>query len=123
MLRLFTATSRTVARVSTQRVPTATRTIATSARKLSDHAHAPPALVGEGAPVGTVPTDENQSTGLERLQLLGHLEGVDVFDMQPMEVPRLGTVKEPIMVKSYVSIRPSYLAQFPLGSYWTWTPF
>lgn len=99
MLRAFTATSRTVIRAA--RLP-ATRTLSTSVKKLSDHAHAPPALLGEGAPVGTVPTDENQATGLERLQLLGHQEGVDVFDMQPLEITTLGTVKEPILIKSFV---------------------
>ena len=101
MLRAFTTTSRTVARAS--RTP-ATRALSTTPRILSDHGHAPPALLGEGAPRGTVPTDENQSTGLERLQLLGHQEGIDVFDMQPLEVPRLGTTKEPILVKSYVGV-------------------
>lgn len=105
MLRAFAATSRTAAR-SARTVP-AIRAISSSSKKLSD-AHAPPALLGEGAPIGTVPTDENQATGLERLQILGHLEGIDVFDMQPLEVPRLGTVKEPILVKSLVSSSPSF---------------
>jgi cytochrome c oxidase subunit 5b len=113
MLRAFTATSRTVPR--TARISLA-RPLSTTTKKLSDQAHAPPALLGEGAPRGTVPTDENQSTGLERLQLLGHMEGVDVFDMQPLEVPRLGTVKEPILIKSYVCILSSPLHY----SLWLW---
>lgn len=114
MLRVFTATSRTVARAV--RTP-ATRALSTTPKKLSDHSHAPPALLGEGAPRGTVPTDENQATGLERLQLLGHMDGLDVFDMQPLEVPRLGTIKEPILVKSYVCIISTPLlhsSSFPL---------
>jgi hypothetical protein len=50
-------------------------------------------------------TSENQSTGLERFELLGKLEGIDVFDMKPLDVNRLGTVKEPIEVYSLVSVR------------------
>jgi cytochrome c oxidase subunit 5b len=79
------------------------RAVATTPKRLSD-AHAPPALLGDGAPAGSVPTDHNQATGLERLQLLGHMEGVDVFDMQPLEVVKLGTKKDPIIVKSYVRL-------------------
>lgn len=48
-------------------------------------------------------SSENQSTGLERFELLGNLEGVDVFDMKPLEVTRLGTVEDPIPVYSLVS--------------------
>lgn len=65
----------------------------------------PPVLQGEGAPPGTVPTDENQSTGLERYELLGKLQGVDVFDMKPLQADRLGTKKDPIVVQSLVSAR------------------
>jgi hypothetical protein len=46
---------------------------------------------------------EQQATGLERFELLGKLEGVDVFDMNPIEMTRLGTVKEPIPIYSLVS--------------------
>lgn len=53
-----------------------------------------------------LPTSENQSTGLERFELLGKLEGVDVFDMKPLQVDRLGTMKEPIKVYSLVSLSP-----------------
>lgn len=63
----------------------------------------PPVIQGEGAKPGEVATDENQATGLERLELLGRLEGVDVFDMQPLESDRRGTKKDPIMIKSLVS--------------------
>lgn len=49
-------------------------------------------------------SSENQSTGLERFELLGNLEGVDVFDMKPLEVTRLGTVEDPIPIYSLVSI-------------------
>lgn len=57
-------------------------------------------LIGPGAAPGTVPTDLEQSTGLERLEILGKMEGVDIFDMRPLDSSRKGTVDNPIMVKS-----------------------
>ena len=45
-------------------------------------------LLGPGAPDGTVPTDLEQATGLERLELLGKLEGKDIFDMTPLDSSR-----------------------------------
>ena len=47
-------------------------------------------LVGPGAAPGTVPTDLEQSTGLERLEILGKMEGVDIFDMRPLDASRKG---------------------------------
>lgn len=49
------------------------------------------------------PLSEEQATGLERFELLGKLEGVDVFDMNPIEMTRMGTVDEPIPIYSLVS--------------------
>jgi hypothetical protein len=77
------------------------RTFTSSVRVL---ASGPPVIQGEGGKVGEVATDEEQSTGLERFELLGRLQGVDVFDMEPLESARLGTKKEPIVVQSLVSI-------------------
>ncbi|KAH8801658.1 putative cytochrome c subunit VB [Xylogone sp. PMI_703] len=57
-------------------------------------------LIPPGAPAGTVPTDLDQATGLERLEILGKMQGVDIFDMRPLDASRKGTLKEPIMVKS-----------------------
>ncbi|KAK4167764.1 cytochrome c oxidase subunit VB-domain-containing protein [Cladorrhinum sp. PSN259] len=57
-------------------------------------------LFGPGAPVGQVPTDIEQSTGLERLEILGKMESVDVFDMRPLDASRLGTVDNPVLVRS-----------------------
>lgn len=42
--------------------------------------------------MGTVPTDLEQATGLERFEILGKMQGVDVFDMKPLDASRLGTV-------------------------------
>lgn len=47
-------------------------------------------LIGPGAEPGTVPTDLEQAVGLERLEILGKMEGVDVFDMKPLDASRLG---------------------------------
>lgn len=38
-------------------------------------------LLAPGAAPGTMPTDLDQSTGLERLEILSKISGVDVFDM------------------------------------------
>ena len=48
-------------------------------------------LVGPGAAPGTIPTDLEQATGLERLEILGKMQGVDVFDMKPLDSSRKGT--------------------------------
>lgn len=57
-------------------------------------------LFGPGAKPGTVPTDLEQATGLERLEILGKMEGVDIFDMRPLDASRKGTMDSPIMVRS-----------------------
>ncbi len=51
-----------------------------------------------------MPTDEQQATGLERFELLGKLKGVEVFDMEPLQMTHLGTTENPIKVQSYVSV-------------------
>lgn len=43
-----------------------------------------------GAAPGTVPTDLEQATGLERLEILGKMQGVDIFDMRPLDASRKG---------------------------------
>ncbi|KAH9230375.1 hypothetical protein K456DRAFT_1727432 [Colletotrichum gloeosporioides 23] len=57
-------------------------------------------LLGPGAKPGDIPTDLEQSTGLERLEILGKMEGVDVFDMRPLDASRKGTMENPIPVRS-----------------------
>lgn len=47
-------------------------------------------LLPPGAQPGTVPTDAEQSTGLERLEILGKMQGIDIFDMRPLDASRLG---------------------------------
>ena len=47
-------------------------------------------LLPPGGKPGTVPTDLEQSTGLERLEILGKTQGIDIFDMKPLDASRLG---------------------------------
>jgi cytochrome c oxidase subunit 5b len=47
-------------------------------------------LFGPGAAPGTVATDLEQATGIERVELLGKMEGIDIFDMKPLEMTRQG---------------------------------
>ncbi|KAG5643015.1 hypothetical protein DXG03_001753 [Asterophora parasitica] len=62
---------------------------------------AAPQLYGEGGKPGQVPSDVEQATGLERLQLLGELEGLNVFDDGPLDSSRIGTKANPVLVPSY----------------------
>ncbi|CAR29883.1 ZYRO0G19206p [Zygosaccharomyces rouxii] len=62
-------------------------------------------LIGPGAKEGTVPTDLEQATGLERLELLGKLEGVEFFDTKPLDSSRKGTMADPIVLESYEDYR------------------
>ncbi|WFD37532.1 Cytochrome c oxidase subunit 4 [Malassezia japonica] len=90
-------TARATLRAIPRAQASALRSIATSAVRLSEQ---PPIIQGSGSPTGTIPSDEDQSTGLERYELMGRLQGVDVFDMQPLEADRLGTKAEPVKVRS-----------------------
>lgn len=47
-------------------------------------------LLPPGAEPGTVPTDLEQATGLERLEILGKMQGIDIFDMTPLPSDRIG---------------------------------
>lgn len=76
------------------------RALSTSAVRFSGHAQPP--FFGEGAKAGEVPTDDIQATGLERLQVLGEKEGVDVFDYKPLDSSRIGTFENPVKVFSWV---------------------
>ena len=88
---------------SSLRPATAVRSFSVTARAQSG-GPPPPQLYGTGAQPGTVPPDLEQATGLERLQLLGDMEGVSVFDDQPLDASRLGTKADPIKVLSYVRL-------------------
>jgi cytochrome c oxidase subunit 5b len=61
--------------------------------------------LGPGAAAGSVPTDIEQATGLERDELLAKLEGRELFDVEPLNMTHLGSVKNPIVVQSHDAIR------------------
>ncbi|PTN20304.1 cytochrome c oxidase subunit IV [Saccharomyces cerevisiae] len=77
----------------------------------------PETLIGPGAKEGTVPTDLDQETGLARLELLGKLEGIDVFDTKPLDSSRKGTMKDPIIIESYDDYRYVGCTGSPAGSH------
>ena len=79
--------------------------VVTPATTAKDKVLSPEDMFGEGAKAGTVPTDLEQATGLERYELLGKMAGVDVFDMQPLKVDRIATVDDPIVVDCFDTYR------------------
>ncbi|KAF7312249.1 hypothetical protein MIND_00237900 [Mycena indigotica] len=87
------------------RPATAFRSLSTTLRVASGHGPKAPSLFGPGGKVGEVPTDLEQATGLERFELLGEMEGIDVFDETPLDSSRVGTKKNPIMVLSNDPLR------------------
>ncbi|WFD42368.1 Cytochrome c oxidase subunit 4 [Malassezia psittaci] len=99
--RLPAAASASLRSVSRIARPAALRTLTTTVARLDEQS---PVFQGKGAAPGEMPTDEDQSTGLERFELYGKMEGVDVFEMDPLPADRLGTVKDPVKVRSMVSI-------------------
>ena len=63
------------------------------------------AIVGPGAPTGTIASDFEQAVGLERLEILGRLAGRTIFSSsEPLRHPRgeevRGTLLDPILVES-----------------------
>jgi len=64
-----------------------------------------------------VPTDVEQATGLERLQMLGDIEGIKVFDDTPLDASRLGTKANPLLVPSYDVERIVGCTGFPADSH------
>ncbi|CAH00382.1 Cox4 [Kluyveromyces lactis] len=74
-------------------------------------------LIGPGAKDGEVPTELDQATGLARLELLGKLEGIEVFDTKPLDSSRIGTMENPIIVESYDDYRYVGATGSPAGSH------
>jgi cytochrome c oxidase subunit 5b len=97
---------RIAARAPLRALFASTRTAAVSRRAFSVTARArsggaEPIVVGKGSDTGKVPTSAEQATGNDRLQVLGEMEGYDFFDMEPLYIDRMGTLKEPILVKTF----------------------
>ncbi|KAF5210875.1 putative cytochrome c oxidase subunit [Clavispora lusitaniae] len=105
--------SRTLVRTARQsRLLTTSRILAQSTKvesksafKLSEVTGPDSSLIGPGAKPGTIPTDLDQATGLERFELLGKMEGVDVFDMENPIFEGKGTMKDPYQVPTYIGYR------------------
>ncbi|ROV90094.1 hypothetical protein VMCG_09773 [Cytospora schulzeri] len=94
--------------------PALTRGFATSVIR---HIRTIDDLMGPGAKPGTVPTDLEQATGIERLEILGKMEGVDIFDMRPLDASRKGTMKDPIMVRSAGDEQYAGCTGYPVDSH------
>ncbi|KAL7417267.1 cytochrome c oxidase, partial [Mrakia frigida] len=64
-----------------------------------------------------VPTDYEQSTGIERYQLLGNMAGIDVFDQKPIQMDRMGTMQDPITVNGVIDNRIIGCSGYPMDSH------
>lgn len=84
------------------------RTISTTPSRFSDsHGHIKSGdqdLFGPGAKVGEVPSEVDQATGLERLELLAEMQGQKLFDEEPLPAEFIGTNEKPVMVYSLVRV-------------------
>ncbi|KAI0734140.1 cytochrome c oxidase polypeptide IV [Fomitopsis betulina] len=97
---MFRVAVRSAARAAFRPSPSvAVRALSTTPARLSGFP-APP-MFGTGAKPGEVPTEENQSTGLERAQVLAEREGFPLFDEKPLDSSRIGTLEDPIKVISF----------------------
>jgi cytochrome c oxidase subunit 5b len=96
------ATRSTIKSTSTKSKPVV-RLLSTTSTRLSD-GPAPPKLFGPGDKPGQIPSDELQATGLERLELLAEMQGLNAFDEEPLDSSRLGTLDDPVKVFSLVRL-------------------
>lgn len=103
-LRFVTPVTRVSRAFATSRVVLQSKPVAKTAQNLAQ-VNGPESLIGAGAKPGEIPTDLEQATGLERLELLGKLEGIEVFDLKPLDASRKGTMENPIEVESYDDYR------------------
>ncbi|GAA5895963.1 cytochrome c oxidase subunit IV [Sporobolomyces salmoneus] len=90
------------------------RTFLTSLPRFSD---AEPTVLGPGGKTGQVPTDIEQATGLERFELLHKLKGQEAFSLEPLQMDRLGTLDDPIMVFSLDKERIVGCTGYPVDSH------
>ncbi|KAJ5846575.1 hypothetical protein N7534_010244 [Penicillium rubens] len=74
-------------------------------------------LFAPGAKPGTIPTDLDQATGLERLELIGKMQGIDIFDMRPLDASRKGTLQDPIIVNGAGDEQYAGCTGFPADSH------
>lgn len=74
-------------------------------------------LLPPGAKPGTMPSDLDQATGLERLELLGKMSGADLFDMKPLDASRKGTLEDPIVVNGAGDEQYAGCTGYPVDSH------
>ncbi|KAJ5307666.1 hypothetical protein N7476_008322 [Penicillium atrosanguineum] len=74
-------------------------------------------LIPPGAKPGTIPTDYVQATGLERLELIGKMQGIDIFDMRPLDASRKGTLENPIIVSGAGDEQYAGCTGYPVDSH------
>lgn len=91
--------------LSTTRVLAQTKVATKTATNLSEVTGPDDSLIGAGAQPGTIPTDIDQATGLERFEFLGKREGIDVFDVENPIFEGKGTYNDPYLVPTYVGYR------------------
>lgn len=77
----------------------------------------PESLLSPGGREGTIATDLDQATGIERLELLGKLQGIDIYDKEPLDSSRRGTMEDPIIVNSFDDFRYVGCTGSPAGSH------
>jgi cytochrome c oxidase subunit 5b len=77
----------------------------------------PKSLLSPGGQEGAIATDLDQATGIERLELLGKLQGIDIYDKEPLDASRRGTMEDPIIVNSYDDFRYVGCTGSPAGSH------
>lgn len=102
VFRIAVARSALAPMLLARSAPSTSRLLSSSALRRADD-HAAPVLQGDGAAPGETPSSLQQATGLERFEMLGKMQGIDVFDMKPLDASRTGTIKNPIVVQSMVS--------------------
>lgn len=91
--------------VSTKLFSAPTKTDVKTAQNLAEVTGPDGSLIGPGAKPNTIPTNLDQATGLERFEMLGKMEGVDVFDMENPVFEGSGTMEDPYLVPTYVGYR------------------
>lgn len=66
---------------------------------------------------GRIPTILEQATGIEKFELLKKIAGEEAFDLEPLDASRMGTLKDPIIVKSLEKTRLIGCTGFPADSH------
>lgn len=77
----------------------------------------PETLFGPPGKDNAIPSDYELLTGLERLEFLGKMVGIDIFGEEKYEITRKGTVEDPVMIPSYDDFRYIGCTGLPQGSH------